>query len=696
VIPRDERWKAITIAALVVASVIILAVNWPMKLGLDLQGGTSVVLEAVDDGRGLQAGTMERLIGVMERRVNQLGVSESIVQQRGSNRIAIELPAYDDADSAVAALGKTARLTMSDEAGNIIVEGADLKDAYLDNDAYGRNAVAIKMNPEGAQKFAEFTRNNVGRYVIIRLDDEIISTAQIQEPILDGNGQISGNFTVKEASDLAALLKAGALPVPVEVVEWHTVGPSLGEASIRESLRAAIIGLLGTVAFMILMYRGLGLVAAAALVIFAILVTGAMAGVGAVLTLPGIAGLVLTIGMAVDGNVLIFERAKEEYKLSGSVVPSLRKGFSRAFTAIFDSNATTFLAAVILFIYTVGSVKGYALTLGLGVIASFLTAVTASRIMAYILASTRVGSNPKFLGLTSTLKLRSWNIVGHKNVWFAITGLLLVGSLVAIVSQGLNWGLDFAGGNLVEVKTARSLSLAEIETFVDTAEIDASSIQPAGEFFVLKGRSITKENVDTLVTNLEEAGITASVQRLEFVGPTIGSEVRRKAATALLIALLFQMLYVSFRFEWRYALSAVISLFTTVTILIGLFAFLGLEVDSNFLAALLTIIGYAINDTIVIFDRVRENRRHMVDMSYAEMVNVSLNESIARSINTGAAVLLVLFVLLIAGGSTLYSFALALFAGVLVGTYASVFNAAQIAVLLHNSGKKADGRSIAR
>jgi SecD/SecF fusion protein len=696
VIPRDERWKAIAIAALVVASIVVLIVSWPMKLGLDLQGGTSIVLQAVDNGQGLPANTMDRLIGVMERRVNQLGISESIVQQRGSNRIAIELPAYDDQETAVAALGRTARLTMSDENGVVIVEGADLKDAYLDTDAFRRNAVAIKMNPEGAQKFAEFTRANVGRYIIIRLDDDIISNAQIQEPILDGNGQISGNFTVKEATELAALLKAGALPVPVEVVEAHTVGPSLGEASIRESLRAAIIGLIGTVAFMILMYRGLGLVAAAALVIFAILVTGAMAGVGAVLTLPGIAGLVLTIGMAVDGNVLIFERAKEEYKLSGSVVPSLRKGFSRAFTAIFDSNATTFLAAVILFIYTVGSVKGYALTLGLGVIASFLTAVTASRIMAYILAGTKLGSNPKWMGLVSSVKPRSWNIVGKQSIWFAITGLLLVGSLVAIFSQGLNWGLDFAGGNLVEIKTARTLSLAEIEQYVAAADISASSIQPADGFFVLKGTSIAKESVDTLVTNLEEAGITTSVQRQEFVGPTIGSEVRSKAATALLIALLFQMIYVSFRFEWRYALAAVISLFTTVVVLIGLFAALGLEVDSNFLAALLTIIGYAINDTIVIFDRIRENRKHMVNVSYADMVNSSLNESIARSLNTGASVLLVLFVLLVAGGSTLYSFALALFVGVLFGTYSSVFNAAQIAVLLHNNKGTANSRKLAR
>ncbi|MGI6609845.1 MAG: preprotein translocase subunit SecD [Limnochordia bacterium] len=260
-IPKNERWKAIAILVLVVVGAIAI---WqrPLHLGLDLRGGTSILLEADSEGRALESGTMEQLIGVVERRVNQLGLTESVVQRRGTDRIAVELPGYDDQDAAIAALGKTALLTMSDEHGNVIITGAELKEATLSRDNYGRPAVAVTFRPDGATKFATFTRANVGRALVIRLDDDILSTAVIQEPITDGRGQISGRFSIDEAKELTALLRAGALPVPVRVVEAHTVGPSLGEASVQQSLQAAIIGLIGTVVFMILAYRGLGLVAA--------------------------------------------------------------------------------------------------------------------------------------------------------------------------------------------------------------------------------------------------------------------------------------------------------------------------------------------------------------------------------------------------------------------------------------------------
>lgn len=686
-IPKNERWKAIVIICLVVVGAVAIWLR-PLHLGLDLQGGTSILLEAETRGGELGSSTMEQLVGVMERRVNQLGLSESVVQRRGSNRVAIELPGFKDQDAAVEALGKTAMLTMSDVDGNVVLTGNDLKDATLSRDQYGRPAVSVTLRPDGSRKFATFTRDNVGRPIVMKLDDEVLSTPVIQEPITDGKGQISGSFTVQQASEMAALLRAGALPVPVKVVEARTVGPSLGQVSIEQSLRAVIIGLVGTVLFMLLVYRGLGLVAALALVIYAVLVTGAMMGLGAVLTLPGIAGLVLSIGMAVDGNVLVFERAREEFLHTNNVFSALRKGFERAFTAIFDSNATTFLAAVILFLLSVGSVRGFAITLGLGVLASFLTAITASRIIAYLLAGTSLGERPGAFGLTCVMKSRRWDIVGKRKVWFSLSGILILVSLISLVTQGLNFGLDFAGGTVVEMQVNETLSLAQIEDYAGAAGIENVVVQPSANSFVLKGTSIPKENVASLVAALDDAGLEAEVIRQEFVGPTVGKEVREKALLALLIALVGQVIYVSIRFEWRFALAAVVALFHDVFLLVGLFSLLQREVDSTFLAALLTVIGYSVNDTIVIFDRVRESRRLKRNQDFTTLVNDSINETMSRSLNTGAAVLIVLGMLLLIGGNTLDDFALALFVGVILGTYSSVCNAGPLVALWHDGVKK--------
>lgn len=686
-IPKNERWKAIVIVALLVAGALSIWLR-PMHLGLDLRGGTSILLEADNEGKPLASGTMEQLVGVVERRVNQLGLGESVVQRRGADRIAVELPGYDDQDAAVAALGKTALLTMSDENGNVIISGAELKEATLIRDNFGRPAVAVTFRPDAAAKFANFTRANVGKPIIIRLDDEVISTAVINEPITDGMGQISGRFTVEQARELSALLRAGALPVPVNVIEAHTVGPSLGEASIQQSLRAAIIGMVGTVAFMILTYRGLGLVAALALCVYGVLVAGALMGLGAVLTLPGIAGLVLSVGMAVDGNVLVFERAKEEYKHTNSVYSALRKGYDRAFTAIFDSNATTFLAAVILFMLSAGAVKGFAITLGLGVLASFLTAITASRILSYLLAGMGLQDRPAAMGLTTRFGLLNWDIVGRRAVWFGISGVLLVATVVSLATNGLNYGLDFAGGTMVEVRTNRALSLAEIEEHTQEVGISNVLIQPSTTSFSLKGRDLPKEAVQELIASLEEKELEPQLIRQEYVGPTVGKEVREKALLALVIALIAQVAYVSIRFEWRFALSAVLALFHDVMLLIGLFSFLRLEIDGTFIAALLTIVGYSINDTIVIFDRIRENRKLMRGADWSELANASINQTMSRSLNTGVSTLMVLAALLLLGGNTLYSFALALFTGVVVGTYSSVFIASPLVVSWHANGKR--------
>lgn len=685
-IPREERWKAIVILILVAAGIAAIAMK-PMNLGLDLKGGTTILLQT-DTTQAVSNDTMERLVGVMERRANQLGLSESTVQRVGNNRVSIELPGYNNAEEALASLGRTAQLLMTDESGNVILTGAELKEATYTRDRLNRPAVSITFNAEGARKFADFTRRNVGRLISIKLDEEEISRAEIQEPITDGKGLISGNFSVQTATELSALLRAGALPVPVSVAEYHTVGPTLGDQSIKDSLQAAKIGLLGTVIFMLLIYRGLGLVAAAALAIYAIIVTGAMMGLGAVLTLPGIAGLVLSIGMAVDGNVLVFERAKEEFKNTNSPVSAIRKGFDRAFSAILDSNVTTFLAALVLFTLAVGSVKGFAITLGLGVIASFLTAITASRIMAYLLLNTPLGKNPRAFGLTTVFKGRFFNIVKWRKVWFTISGTLLIASVISLATQGLNFGLDFAGGSVVGIQVNKTLSIEEIEEYTDSVGLEGISVIPSDKAFTLKAKEIDKQDVNELVAALNANNLAPEVVRQEFVGPTVGQEVRNKAILALIIALVGQVIYVSIRFEWRFAMAAVAALFHDVLILIGLFSITQREVDSTFLAALLTVIGYSVNDTVVIFDRIREKRKLSRGEEWGSLVNKSINETMMRSLATGFSVMLVLLLLIIMGGNTLNNFAVALFTGVVVGTYSSIFLASPIVSVWHGVTKK--------
>ena len=324
-------------------------------------------------------------------------------------------------------------------------------------------------------------------------------------------------------------------------------------------------------------------------------------------------------------------------------------------TAIVDSNLTTVLAAVILFFLSTGAVRGFAVTLGIGTLASFLTAVTASRILTYILAGIGLDKRPGVLGLTTRFKSTNWNVVGRRNVCFGIFGALIIISLLAMVSRGFNYGLDFAGGTLVEVQTNRSLSLSEIEKHTKNAGISNVLIQPSQQSFSLKGKDLPREDVDRLLDSLKEENLEPRLTRQEYVGPTIGRELREKAVLALLLALLGQIIYVSVRFEWRLAVAAVGGLLNDVLLMTGLFALLQLEIDSTFVAALLTVAGYSINDTVVVYDRIRENRRLYRDAEWADLVNNAINQTVSRSMNTGLSTLIVLIALLLLGDNTLFT-----------------------------------------
>ena len=394
----------ITVAVIIAAFfVCVRPLASSIRQGLDLQGGTHVVLEAVDTEQAqVNDDAMNRVIAIMEKRVNALGLTEPIIQREGERRVIIELPGVKDPDAAIKTIGKTAMLEFRDEDGNTVLTGTDLKDAQAStNPQTGQNVVNLEFSDEGAQKFADLTTRNVGRTIAILLDGEVLTAPNVREPILGGRAEITGQKTLEEAQNLAVVLRSGALPVKVEIIETRTVGPTLGQDSKDKSQFAFAVGLGAVVIFMIFFYHFSGFIADVALMAYTIMLLSILYLMDATLTLPGVAGIILSIGMAVDANVLIFEHFKEEYQINGkSLRLSMDAGFKRAFTTIFDSNVTTLIAAGVLFFLGTGTIRGFAITLGVGTILSMFTAITLTQFMLKLMINSKLSENPRLYGAT--------------------------------------------------------------------------------------------------------------------------------------------------------------------------------------------------------------------------------------------------------------------------------------------------------
>lgn len=378
-----------------------------IRQGLDLQGGTHVVLEGVDTPEAtVNDDAMNRVVKIMEKRVNELGLTEPIIQREGERRIIIELPGIKDPDKAIAVLGKTAMLEFKDEEGNTVLKGTDLKDAREQTTQNNQNEVAIEFTDEGAQKFADLTSANVGRTISILLDGEVLTAPRVNEPITGGKAVITGSRNLEEAHNLAVLLRSGALPVKVDIIETRTVGPTLGQDSKDKSIFAFAVGVGAIFVFMLLFYRASGLIADLSLMAYVVILLFVLKLLDATLTLPGVAGIILSIGMAVDANVLIFEHFKEEIRNGKTLRMAMDSGFKRAFTTIFDSNLTTIIAAAVLFFFGTGPIRGFAITLGLGVIISMFTAITLTQFMLKHLIAAKLFTNPKFYGVSLSYKVK--------------------------------------------------------------------------------------------------------------------------------------------------------------------------------------------------------------------------------------------------------------------------------------------------
>ena len=732
--------RALLALAVLLSSAYVVATKSP-RLGLDLRGGTQIVLETRDGPTAVaNAESTDRAIEVLRRRVDAIGVAEPLLTRSGERRIIVELPDLQDPQQAVEVIGRTAQLTFHPVLGveppepepapepegpadptveqvlasaegerlrlgpsELTGEGVSGATAQYDVQTAGGWFLTVDFRSDGQDAWASLTGRaacaapgDPARRVAIVLDREILTAPEVNQGvacdvgIIGGSTQITGGFTEKQAQDLAVLIEGGALPVPVEVIEQRVVGPTLGEEAIEASAQAAVIGVSLTALFIIGVYRLMGGLAAVALVGYGLISYAALIQLGATLTLPGLAGFVLAIGMAVDANVLVFERAREEYAGARSLRAALTTGFSKAWTAIIDSNVTTLLAAGLLFFLASGPVRGFGVTLTIGVLASMVSALVVTRALAEIAASRRwVGRHPEVTGVASLGRVRTWLTArspdvmrGHRR-WIAVSVATVVVALAGVGVRGLDLGVEFTGGRLVEYSTAQPVTVEQARQAVTDAGFPRAVVQESGsDDLTVRVGELSNAQEGQVRAALAEVGGETTVVRDEQIGPSLGNELRRNAVIALGVALLAQLAYLAFRFRWTFGAAAVLAMAHDVAVLIGVFAWLGKPIDSVFLAALLTVIGYSVNDSVVVFDRVRETWTARPEMPFRKVVNDSLLQTLPRTVNTGIGAIFILLALLLLGGESLADFALALLVGIVVGTYSSMMTGSPIAIEL--------------
>jgi SecD/SecF fusion protein len=585
--------------------------------------------------------------------------------------------------------------------------GEVVSDARMDYDQTGRPEVSMSMNPNGSKKWQRMTAANIGKQVAVVLDDVVYSDPVVQSEISGGNTQISGSFSIEEAQDLAQVLKAGKLPAPTRIVEEAVVGPSLGQEAINQGLYSSLAGLLIIMVFMTVYYGRAGLVADAALLFNMFLILGVLAQFGTALTLPGIAGLILVIASSVDANVLIFERIREELDHGHSLHDAVNAGYNRAFSAIFDSNVTTMLIAIILGFFGTGPVQSFAVTLGIGVLTSFLSAVFVSRLIIEALIKGKETSAITFSTFLSRnlFKNVNFDIVGKRKIAYAAsTVIIVVGFVLMYLQGGPNLGVDFQGGRSYVVdfnKTIVSSDVADaIRPVFQGAGLEVKQYGAPNRLRITTGylaedetQAADKKVVAALNQGLSKFSADGPViKSTSKVGATIADDIKRTSVLSLALTLLGIFVYVLFRFEkWQYSMAAVIALFHDALLVIASYpiarAFgLNYEMDQIFVAAVLSIIGFSMNDTVVIYDRVREYLRENPKLTFAQVVNPALNSTFSRTMITFTTVFLVVVILYIFGGETLRSFSFAMIIGIIFGTYSSLFIATPI--ILDTYGKK--------
>ena len=715
-----------------------------IKLGLDLQGGTSFLVE-MDTSKlsntNETGSALSQAIEVLRKRIDVFGVAEPIIQSAGGNRILIQLPGLSQAtkDSAKATIQKTAFLEfrmVKDDSDEIIKNGDPIPYGYVllkhvDQQANGttrleqfvvsknpenglkgdiiKSAMVVRGNlgepqidfqltDEGAKRFGQTTRDNVGHRLAIVLDGELYSAPNIQSPIETGNGQITGSYTIEQAMELANVLQ-NPLKAPLKIVYASDVDPTLGKDSIRSGIKAAIYGVVFVSGFMLVYYLFAGLAANVALITNIIILLGVMCSVGTTFTLPGIAGAVLTVGMAVDANVLIYERIREELAKGKSLRGAIDAGYARAFGTIFDSHVTTLISSIILIFMGTGEIKGFGVTLTIGVAASLFTALVVTRLIFNFMVDRNLIKSLHMLHLIRSTKLDFMKVA---KPLFIVTWLFVIGSLGFGFTRGEKlFGVDFLGGDSTTYSFTQKLDEQQIRAaLTGVGEKDAQiqyqkDVGAGTETLRLTTSSGSVDRVKTAMQDLPAAHF--QLLGSQQVGATLGKEIQQSAIIASLLSLFGILVYVAFRYEFSFAVAAVVAVLHDVLFAIGAYcianAVSGRQFNATVVAAVLTIIGFSINDKIVIFDRIREQLKLGVRGSFRDIINMSLNQTLSRTIITSGTVFLATLSLFIWGGGVINDFAFTFLVGILVGTYSSIYIASVIVLRWHKGERPAIGAS---
>lgn len=672
-----------------------------MKLGLDIKGGVYVVMEAdkndikdMSDDELREA--MEQTQTVIENRINANGLGEPTVSVEGKDRIRVEIPEVEDPEDAIALIGKTAKLQFILADGTVALEGGNVKDAAAGRDEKSTGYVVnLQFDREGADAFGEATTKAFngqvtsaiegigGNCIAIVLDDQIISAPVVNEPITGGNCVISGDFDQEEAQMLAAQIKGGSLPIAMHEVTSSVQSASIGYNALEMSILAAAIGLALVMIIMIIAYRGLGVCADIALLLYIAIVVNLMSLMGSVLTLPGIAGVILSIGMAVDANVVIFSRIREEISAGKTVRVATDLGSKRAMTTVIDSQVTTFIAAIILYEIGTSSVKGFAYTFMIGIFVSIFTAVVITQLYVKLMSQSDKLSKPSLFGIKSSGKT-TFQINGvipfisKKKIYYGITIVILVVGLVFGVVRGVNYGIDFTGGTMIQMDMGKQVELSDVKGAIKKYDLNETIVYAGddnSQIIIKTKESLDRSERAKVISSVnEEFGTTDdSVMAQEYFGPSVGNELRNNAIKAVLIAAVCMLIYIRLRFkQWRFGGSAMLGVLHDVLIVIAFYIIFGITVNNPFIAAILTVVGYSINDTIVVFDRIRENLRYSKKGTLIETVDKSITQTLGRSLMTSITTLIVMVPMVIMAGEAIREFILPLMVGVIAGAYSSI------------------------
>lgn len=719
----------IKIALIAVVTISVCFFAFPLKekinLGLDLQGGMHLILQVDTSQLPAEAkdDAPERALEIIRNRIDEFGVKEPLIQLQGKDQIVVQLPGITDRERALDLLRRTAVLEfklvssdvskVSEAMKGQVPEGYELKeldkepilleretllrgdtlvnaDVRFDQGGFGQPIVGLKFNSLGAEKFARITSENVGRRLAIILDGKVYSAPRINEPIPSGEAIISGRFDVEEAKDLALVLRVGSLPAPVTIAEERTVGPLLGRDSIEAGVRASLIGIVLVFSFIIVYYLFFGILACVALLLNVLIIFGYLGGFHVTLTLPGIAGIILTLGMAVDANVLINERIREELNIGRPLQTAVNFGYKKAFGTIFDANVTTLIAAFFLLQFGTGPIRGFAITLMSGLIASMFTAIVVTKTIFDIIF--HFNKRFKKLPMLQFFKMTNINFIRPKNFFMTLSLIVIIISIAMFAIKGKDaLGVDFTGGQIQEYSFKNPISVDDVRVSLKEVGLDKIAIQQFKDRpkeIVIRSPSDTSALVQTQLKN-KLSDNDFQILRIENVGPAVGKQLKTKAIGAIVWSLLGILVYVAFRFKhWDFAIGGVIALIHDVIIATGVLLFFNRQIDLLIVTALLTLAGYSINDTIVIYDRIREMMHTVHRTKISSVVNVAINQTLSRTIITSFTTILVVLSLFLFGGEVLNSFAIVLLVGFVVGSYSTIFIATPIVLTFHARNQK--------